>query len=193
MPGPPTVSRIAPSRALNISDSQLLKQNATTSPPEPSRFVLNRAALITRTPGMFVSSASPLQSFPLSLFGRQTRFSRAFDMPCIDTSSSESRSSNFFKLSDCNWKQIDTKRIELLKIKVSRQGTFVYIYIYNILCIFKIIALINKYVVWKSINITKRKRNKNIFISTKKFGNLSHAGEKKRVQTQKKKKLQARG
>lgn len=65
MLGPPTVNRIAPSRALNISDSPLLKQNATTSPPEPTRFVLNRTALITRTPGTFVSSASPLQSSPL--------------------------------------------------------------------------------------------------------------------------------
>lgn len=53
MPGPPTVSRIAPSRELNIRLAAFKTKRSHDSPPEPSRFVLNRAALITRTPATF--------------------------------------------------------------------------------------------------------------------------------------------
>lgn len=59
MPGPPTASRIAPSRELNIRVAAFKTKRNHDSPPEPSRFVLNRAALITRTPAMFSLSLPP--------------------------------------------------------------------------------------------------------------------------------------
>ena len=58
MPGPPTASRIAPSRELNIRVAAFKTKRNHDSPPEPSRFVLNRAALITRTPATFSLSLS---------------------------------------------------------------------------------------------------------------------------------------
>lgn len=71
MPGPPTASRIAPSRELNIRVAAFKTKRNHDSPPEPSRFVLNRAALITRTPATFSLSLSlpfigslPLFPFP---------------------------------------------------------------------------------------------------------------------------------
>lgn len=61
VPGPPTASRIAPSRELNIRVAAFKTKRNHDSPPEPSRFVLNRAALITRTPALslFLSFSPP--------------------------------------------------------------------------------------------------------------------------------------